>query len=58
MEAVEVLHAIERLVAMARSGSGFGPDARADVTVILSRMGMNTASTGYKAEKLGAVSAG
>ena len=58
MEAVDVLHAIERLVAIARSGAEFGPEARAEVAAILSRMGLNSGSPGYKAEKLAAVSGG
>ena len=58
MEAVDVLHAIERLVGIARTGPEFGPDARAEVAAILSRMGLNNGSPGYKAEKLAAVSEG
>lgn len=58
MEAVDVLHAIERLVAIARSGPEIGADARAEVAAILSRMGLNSGSPGYKAEKLAAVSEG
>jgi len=58
MEAVDVLHAIERLVAIARSGNGIEPEALEEVSVILARMGLNSGSPGYKAEKLAAVSGG
>ncbi len=58
MEAVDVLHAIERLVAIARSGPGIEPEALKEVSAILSRMGLSSGSPGYKAEKLAAVSEG
>ncbi|MEO6080831.1 MAG: hypothetical protein ABIQ86_13800 [Steroidobacteraceae bacterium] len=55
MEAVDVLHAVERLVAIAHSEPGADPGALKEVTAILSRMGLNDGSPGYKAEKLAAV---
>jgi hypothetical protein len=58
MEAVDVLHAIERLVAIARSGPALDPGAHGEVSAILARMGVSRDSSGYKAEKLSAVSQG
>jgi hypothetical protein len=56
MEAVDVLHAIERLVAIAQSGKQIDSEAQKEVRAILTRMGHGSGSIGYKAEKLAAVS--
>jgi hypothetical protein len=58
MEAVDVLHAIERLVAIARSGPAIDAGALNEVSAILSRMGPGQDHSGYKAEKVAAVRAG
>jgi hypothetical protein len=58
LEAVDALHAIERLVAVARSGARVDPQALNEVTTILSRMSADGALSAYKAEKLAAVSEG
>jgi hypothetical protein len=54
-EAVDVLHAVERLVELA--GAGPGPDAGAlkEAHSILFRMGLGSGASGYQAEKLVAV---
>ena len=53
-EAVDNLHAIERLVALANTGTGAGAgeEARKEAHAILSKMGFGNGATGYKAEKL------
>jgi hypothetical protein len=58
MEAVDVLHAIERLVVIARSAPGIDSGAMTEVTAILSPMRLGEDPSGYKAEKLAAVSKG
>jgi hypothetical protein len=58
MEAVDALHAIERLVAVARSGPGIDPQALHEVTAILSRMSADGALSDYKGQKLAAVREG
>jgi hypothetical protein len=57
-EAVDVLHAIERLVALANTGQRTDAAALDEVHSILSRMGLGTEATGYKDEKLMAVREG
>jgi hypothetical protein len=53
-EAVDNLHAIERLVALAHAGTGAGArdEALQEARAILSKMGFGNGATGYKAEKL------
>lgn len=51
-EAVDNLHAIERLVALASSGPRVGADTVLQAHTILSKMGYENGATGYKAEKL------
>jgi hypothetical protein len=58
MEAVDALHAIERLVAVARSGPAVDKRALSEVTAILSRMSADGAQSEYKAQKLAAVREG
>jgi hypothetical protein len=54
-EAVDVLHAIERLVALARAGPGANEQALKEANAVLFRMGLGNGTSGYKAEKLGLV---
>ena len=51
-EAVDNLHAIERLVALANAGPGLNANALQEAQAILSRMGFGNGAAGYKAEKL------
>jgi 3-methyladenine DNA glycosylase/8-oxoguanine DNA glycosylase len=57
-EAVDNLHAIERLVALAGIGPGADANALQEARSVLARMGLGTGATGYKAEKLKVVSDG
>jgi len=54
-EAVDVLHAIERLVALAKAGPGADSVALKEANSVLMRMGLGGVATGYKAEKLAVV---
>src|SRR5258706_13899936 len=54
-EAVDVLHAMERLVALANTGPRADSAALNEVNAILGRMGLGKGATGYKAEKLAVV---
>ena len=54
-EAVDVLHAIERLVALAKTGPGMDPEALKEANAVLVRMGVGNEAAGYKAEKLAVV---
>jgi hypothetical protein len=54
-EAVDVLHAIERLVALAKAGPGADADALKEANAVLFRMGLANGASGYKAEKLAVV---
>jgi hypothetical protein len=51
-EAVDVLHAIERLVALAKAGPGADAAALKESNAVLLRMGLGNGASGYKAEKL------
>ena len=51
-EAVDNLHAIERLVVLAAAGPGANANALQEAQAILSKMGFENGATGYKAEKL------
>jgi hypothetical protein len=51
-EAVDVLHAIERLVALANAGPGADAGALGEANSVLLRMGLGNGASGYKAEKL------
>jgi hypothetical protein len=57
-EAVDNLHAIERLVALAGAGPGADANALREARVILTKMGFENGASGYKAEKLKVVSDG
>jgi hypothetical protein len=52
IEAVDVLHAIERLVALAKAGPVVDAAALEEAHAILLRMGLGDGASGYKAEKL------
>jgi hypothetical protein len=54
-EAVDVLHAIERLVALAKTGPGEDAAALKEANAVLLRMGLGDGASGYKAEKLAVV---
>ncbi len=54
-EAVDVLHAIERLVALASAGPGADAGALREANAVLLRMGLGNGASGYKAEKLAIV---
>jgi hypothetical protein len=54
-EAVDVLHAIERLVALANAEPGTDAGALQEVNSVLVRMGLGNGASGYKAEKLAVV---
>jgi hypothetical protein len=54
-EAVDNLRAIDRLVALANSGSVISAEALQEAHAILSKLGLGNGATGYKAEKLQAV---
>ena len=54
-EAVDVLHAIERLVALAKAGPGADAAALKEANAVLLRMGLGNGASGYKAEKLAVV---
>jgi hypothetical protein len=54
-EAVDVLHAIERLVALAQTGPAADGQALQEANAVLVRMGMDNGATGYRAEKLSVV---
>jgi hypothetical protein len=58
MEAVDALHAVERLVAVARGGPRLDPQALQEVAAMLTRMGQDGVLSVYKAEKLAAVREG
>jgi hypothetical protein len=58
MQAADVGHAIERLVALVGAGPGLNPEVLREVSTILSRMGLGHDATGYKVEKLVAVKGG
>jgi hypothetical protein len=51
-EAVDNLHAIERLVALANTGTVASEKVLQEAQAILSKMGFGNGATGYKAEKL------
>ena len=55
-EAVDVLHAIERLTALVGPGPVPNPAALESARAVLASMGLGNGSTGYRAEKLTAVS--
>ena len=55
-EAVDNLHAIERLVALVDAGPRADVAALQEAHAVLSRMGLESGASGYKAEKLQAVS--
>jgi hypothetical protein len=57
-EAVDNLHAIERLLALAGTKPGASPEALAEAHAVLARMGYGRGASGYKAEKLKVVSDG
>jgi hypothetical protein len=57
-EAVDNLHAIEKLVALAGTRPGANAAALAEVHAVLARMGLDTGASGYKAEKLKVVREG
>jgi hypothetical protein len=57
-EAVDNLHAIEKLVALAGAGPGADANALQEARSVLARMGFGNGATGYKAEKLKVVSDG
>ena len=54
-EAVDNLHAIDRLVALANSGSVISQAPLQEAHAILSKLGLGNGAIGYKAEKLQAV---
>jgi len=54
-EAVDVLHAIERLVALAKAGPGADAAALKEANAVLFRMDLGSGASGYKAEKLAVV---
>jgi hypothetical protein len=54
-EAVDVLHAMERLAALANAGPGVDTEALKEANAVLFRMGLAKGATGYKAEKLAVV---
>jgi hypothetical protein len=54
-EAVDVLHAIERLVAQANAGPAADVEALKEANAVLFRMGLGNGASGYKAEKLAVV---
>jgi hypothetical protein len=54
-EAVDVLHAIERLVDLAKAGPGVDAAALKEANAVLFRMGLESGALGYKAEKLAVV---
>jgi hypothetical protein len=54
-EAVDVLHAMERLVALAKAGPGADAGALKEANAVLFRMGLANGASGYKAEKLAVV---
>jgi hypothetical protein len=51
-EAVDVVHAIERLVALAKASPGADAEALKEAHSVLFRMGLGNGASGYKAEKL------
>ena len=51
-EAVDNLHAIERLVALAKIGTGASDEVLQEAHAILSKMGFGNGAFGYKADKL------
>jgi hypothetical protein len=51
-EAVDVLHAMERLIALLRAEPGTDPAALQEATALLLRMGHRNGAAGYRAEKL------
>jgi hypothetical protein len=53
--AIDALHAIEELTALAGAKAGPDPQALARVHDVLTTMGLNSGATGYKADKLQAV---
>jgi hypothetical protein len=55
-EAVDNLHAIERLVALVDAGPRADVEALKEAHAVLSKMGLASGASGYKAEKLKAVS--
>jgi hypothetical protein len=55
---VDVLHAVERLLALAHTGPGADAAALRQVDAVLDRMSKAGGASGYKAEKLAAVRAG
>ena len=55
-EAVDVLHAIERLTALVGPEPVPNPAALESVRAVLASMGLGNGSTGYRTEKLAAVS--
>lgn len=55
-EAVDNLHAIEQLLALANAAPGADTDALQKVYAVLARLGLGSSASGYKAEKLKAVS--
>jgi hypothetical protein len=54
-EAVDVVHAMERLVALANAGPRADAGALKEANSVLSRMGLGNRASGYKAEKLAVV---
>jgi hypothetical protein len=54
-EAVDVLHAVEQLLALAKRGPGADAAASHQVNVVLVRLGLGKVSSAYTAEKLAAV---
>jgi hypothetical protein len=54
-EAVNILHAVERLVALAGIGPGADAGALKEVESVLLSMGLGQESSGYKSQKLSAV---
>jgi hypothetical protein len=54
-EAVDVLHAMARLVALANARPGADAAALGEVDAVLFRMGLGNGAGGYKAEKLAVV---
>jgi hypothetical protein len=54
-EAVDVLHAVERLIGLAEVGPGANAEALQEAKSVLLGMGLVQGATGYKSEKLIAV---
>ena len=54
-EAIDVLHAMERLVALANTGPRVDAAALKEANAVLFRMGLENGASGYKAEKLAVV---